>query len=67
MELKPYLLTAGSDAYEAGISVMKPLSPKALWPDSWQYMLWEDIFVSPIMENATVQPIQLICAINKKK
>lgn len=68
--MKPYLLTAGSTAFELGISVITPLTDEVvipyihgyisilsfiffvLTPWSWDYMLWKDIYVAPIVEDS---------------
>eukprot|EP01105_Mastigella_eilhardi_P021888 TRINITY_DN533_c0_g1_i1.p1 TRINITY_DN533_c0_g1~~TRINITY_DN533_c0_g1_i1.p1 ORF type:complete len:417 (+),score=66.11 TRINITY_DN533_c0_g1_i1:679-1929(+) len=54
-ELVPYLLSAGTTAYTANVSVMIPNKDPSLLPDSddWGYRLWTDIFVSPITQNKT--------------
>jgi hypothetical protein len=55
----PYLLNAGTTAYNSGISVTKPIAERtALPPPSWDYMLWTDIFVAPIITNTTTRHVQ---------
>jgi len=50
-QLKPYFLSAGSTAYTSGVSVMTPMAYTVFVPDhSWDYLLWTDIFVAPIVE-----------------
>jgi len=40
---------------------MKPLAPITdFTPDTWDFFLWTDIFVSPIVNNASTQPEQVI-------
>ena len=57
-ELVPYFLNAGSTAIEKGVSVMYPQANQTdLEPDSWDYMLWKDILVSPIVENSTMRTV----------
>lgn len=60
MELVPFFLSAGTAAYEQGVSVMQPIAPKTYsTPDSWDYILWNDIFVAPIVvENSTVRVVK---------
>lgn len=57
-ELRPYLLHAGSTAMENGISVMYPQATNHFeTPDSWDYLLWTDILVCPIIEDSTTRTI----------
>lgn len=50
--LIPYLYTAGAIAFEKNVSVMFPVQKYTPFvPDVWDYLLWKDIFVSPIVEN----------------
>jgi alpha-glucosidase (family GH31 glycosyl hydrolase) len=57
--LRPYLLSAGTDAYRQGVSIMKPIAKrtKVLPPSSYDYMLWHDILVSPIVEDNTTRVV----------
>jgi len=54
-ELLPFFYTAGSECYDRGISVMKPLTSSRFWidlwePKKWEYILHNDILVSPIVK-----------------
>jgi len=50
-QLKPYLLNAGTTALATGVSVMAPISISVILPHGWDYMLWTDIFVAPVVED----------------
>jgi hypothetical protein len=50
-ELKHYLLSAGTEAFYSGVSVMKPMLL------TWNYKLWHDIFVAPVIVNETKRMI----------
>jgi len=51
-QLKPYFLSAGTTAFTKGVSVITPLALSVYEPDhSWDYYLWTDIFVAPIVES----------------
>ena len=54
-ELVPYLLSTGTQAYYNGGSIMHPLSADLgpLPPTSWNYLLGDSIFVSPMVDNTT--------------
>jgi len=57
-ELRPYFLNAGSTAMEDGVSVMYPQATNHFeTPDSWDYMLWKDILVCPIVEDSTTRTV----------
>ncbi|ELR16305.1 glycosyl hydrolase, family 31 protein [Acanthamoeba castellanii str. Neff] len=57
-ELLPYFLNAGSTAYEQGVSVIKPLASETIFtPDSWEYLLWKDILVVPMVDNSTSRAV----------
>lgn len=57
-EIKPYLLNAGTTAYYANVSIMKPLANRTDHvPSTWDWYLWTDIFVSPVVDNVTSQKI----------
>ena len=49
--IAPYLYTTGNTAYAAGVSIMKPLY------FSYYYLLGDDIFVAPFVENGTMREI----------
>jgi alpha-D-xyloside xylohydrolase/trinucleotide repeat-containing gene 6 protein len=51
MELLPYLLNAGTTALSTNVSVLKPIAKSVLTTHSWDYWLWHDIFVSPVVES----------------
>jgi len=54
MSLKPYFLNAGSLAWAMNISVMNPMAEEIIIPGvhhSWDYLLWTDILVCPIVED----------------
>lgn len=56
LELLPYLLNAGTEAYNKGLPVLKPQSDYTLFtPSTYNYKLWNDIFVSPIIEDQLQQ------------
>jgi len=55
LELKPYLLTIGSNAYDNGGSAMIPMSEETLLITNYNYLLGPDIFVSPITEENSNQ------------
>ncbi len=62
MSLLNFFLTAGTEAYKKGVSVMKPLATKQLrlalnYPDNWGYVLWKDILVYPVLNDASVVDI----------
>jgi len=59
-ELKSYLLSAGSTAYPQGISVITPLADEVIIPyiHSWDYMLWTDLFIAPIVEDSLERKIE---------
>ncbi|MDP2435391.1 MAG: glycoside hydrolase family 31 protein [archaeon] len=58
-ELKPYLLNAGTTAYYSNVSIMKPVANRTdEAPSTWDYYLWSDIFVSPVVDNVTSQTIE---------
>lgn len=50
LELLPYLLNAGTIALETGTSVLKPLATQVLLSHSWDYWLWKDIFIAPVVD-----------------
>jgi alpha-glucosidase (family GH31 glycosyl hydrolase) len=50
LELIPYLLNAGSQALSSNTSVMKPLATQVLFAHSWDYWLWTDLFIAPVVE-----------------
>jgi len=57
-QLNTYLLSAGTTAYEQGISVMKPIAIQDIIPyHSWDFMLWKDILVCPIVEDSLIREI----------
>eukprot|EP01090_Pellita_catalonica_P001799 TRINITY_DN11532_c0_g1_i1.p1 TRINITY_DN11532_c0_g1~~TRINITY_DN11532_c0_g1_i1.p1 ORF type:complete len:598 (+),score=88.49 TRINITY_DN11532_c0_g1_i1:106-1899(+) len=52
MEMNPYLYSAGNTAYGEGVSVMKPIAEwTILEPSSWDFWLWHDVFVAPMVVN----------------
>jgi alpha-glucosidase (family GH31 glycosyl hydrolase) len=55
----PYLLSAGTECFQKNISVIKPLAQPIPFgtPSSFDYLLHEDIFVSPFVENGTTKRI----------
>ena len=55
----PYLLNAGTTAFHTGVSVIAPIAERTVLPPrTWDYMLWKDIFVAPIVTNTTVRTIE---------
>lgn len=56
----PYFLNAGTDCYYKNISVIKPLAPRVPFgrPETFDYLLHNDIFVSPFSENTTIKEIK---------
>jgi len=57
-ELGSYFLNAGTTAYETGVSVMYPMAYWTIFePDTWDYKLWKDIFVAPMVDNTTLRDI----------
>jgi len=58
MELQTYLLSAGTTAYILGISIMKPIAAWTVFtPDSWNYWLWRDVLVCPMVDNSTTREV----------
>jgi alpha-glucosidase (family GH31 glycosyl hydrolase) len=60
MSLTTYLLTAGSEAYENGHSIITPVASKPILPiispSTYSYWLGPSIFVDPVLtSNATTQ------------
>jgi len=55
MELNPYFLSIGNEAYQQGVSVMHPQARDTIFtPDSWDFTLGnDDILVCPIVDNST--------------
>ena len=54
--MKNYFLTAGTNAWELGKSVIFPVEKRKFAVDlrdykSWSFMLWSDIYVVPIVED----------------
>lgn len=63
-ELVPFFLTAGTEAYQKGESVIQPLHPKqslnSLFGISYfEYTLWDDIHVLPVTDNSTETTVKL--------
>jgi len=57
-QLKPYFLSAAALAYVTGDSVIIPLADSVIYPyHSWDYFLWTDIFVAPIVESSLLRTI----------
>ena len=61
-DMMPFFLTAGTEAYAKGASVMKPLATKqGRWgpndPDNWGYTLWKDFLIYPITNDAGIAVI----------
>ena len=56
LELMPYFLSSGTTAYAQNVSVYIPMAvyedPLPFTPSSWAFKMWQDIFVSPIVEDA---------------
>jgi len=53
-ELIPYMLTAGTLAFERNISVMVPFAKYTpIYPSRWDFMFGKDIYVFPMVENVT--------------
>jgi alpha-glucosidase (family GH31 glycosyl hydrolase) len=54
-EFIPYFLSAGSQSMEGNVPVLYPLTDKnSLKPiRNWGYLLWRDVYVSPIVDNVT--------------
>ncbi len=51
-ELIPYLMSAGAQAYAQNKSIMTPLGEDTIWtPLNWDFLLGNDIFVSPIVDD----------------
>lgn len=58
MNLVPFFLNAGAQCYAKNISVITPMSRKEpLAPTTYDYVLFDDIFVSPFTENGTIKSI----------
>ena len=57
--LAPFFLNAGTQCYGLNVSVIKPLAKKDPFgsPSTYDYVLFDDIFVSPIVENSTYKNI----------
>ena len=52
--LEVYLLTTGSEAFEAGISIVRPVAKKPLFdfdPSTYAYFLGPSVFVDPILKS----------------
>jgi len=57
-ELKPYFLSSAATAYETGVSVIFPMADSVVYPyHSYDYLLWKDIFVAPIVESGLQRQI----------
>eukprot|EP00002_Diphylleia_rotans_P010054 TRINITY_DN2044_c0_g1_i1.p1 TRINITY_DN2044_c0_g1~~TRINITY_DN2044_c0_g1_i1.p1 ORF type:complete len:516 (-),score=63.40 TRINITY_DN2044_c0_g1_i1:877-2424(-) len=54
-----FFLNAGTQAYAAGRSVMMPLGQDLPVPDRFDFVLWHDIFVSPILDYGTQFEVQI--------
>jgi len=57
VQLKPYLLNAGTTALANGESVITPSSSSVILPHGYTYMLWTDIFVAPLVEDSLTQVV----------
>lgn len=62
-EMKPFFLTAGTEAYSKKVSVMKPNAKKqGKWaphdPSDWGYTLWNDFLVYPVLNDAGIVTIR---------
>jgi alpha-glucosidase (family GH31 glycosyl hydrolase) len=59
-DLAPYLLNAGTVCYAQNISVIKPLARKVNFgvPTNFDYLLHDDLFVSPFTDNSTIKLIK---------
>jgi len=65
MELLPYFLNAAAEAYANGTSVMSPIAEYTdFTPSSWDYWLWTDIYVSPMVQNTTQTTINFPSGFN---
>jgi len=54
-EFIPYFLSAGTQSMEGNVPVIYPLTEKdSVKPiRNWGYLLWHDVYVSPVVENVT--------------
>uniref|UniRef100_A0A6B2L112 DUF5110 domain-containing protein n=1 Tax=Arcella intermedia TaxID=1963864 RepID=A0A6B2L112_9EUKA len=57
VSLKPYFLSAGSSAFESGVSVIDPIAEFIFPGHSWDYMLWKDLFIAPIVATGNSREI----------
>lgn len=54
VEMIPYLVSAGTVAYATGVSIMAPFAADVPeYPLRWDYMLWTDVYVCPMVDNTT--------------
>ena len=58
-DLAPYLLNAGTVCYARNVSVITPMAHRTPFgiTTTFDYLLFEDIFVSPFVENTTTKAI----------
>jgi len=56
-QLKAYLLNAGTTALANGGSVINPIDPSVFLPHGYDYMLWTDIFVAPMVEDSLTRVV----------
>lgn len=59
-ELSVYLLNAGTECFAKNISVIKPIARKIPFgrPSVFDYLLHNDLFVSPFVDNTTQKRIK---------
>lgn len=58
--LRPYFMSAGVECFNKKISVIKPLAHRIPYgtPSSYDYLLHNDIFVSPFVQDRTIKSIK---------